>query len=91
MNRTSNERDATEPGRHGAGAHTPAQDQSDHGHHHEHAHHHDHVHEQAATGTGAGEALKDPVCGMTVSADSRFQAEHAGARYYFCSASCQQK
>ncbi|MGY2492340.1 heavy metal translocating P-type ATPase [Cupriavidus sp. CP313] len=91
MNRTSNERDATEPGRHGAGAHTPAQHQSDHGHHHEHAHHHGHVHEQAGTGTGAAEALKDPVCGMTVSADSRFQAEHAGARYYFCSASCQQK
>ncbi|WP_414225037.1 heavy metal translocating P-type ATPase, partial [Cupriavidus necator] len=91
MNRTSNERDATEPGRHGAGAHTSAQDQSDHDHHHEHAHHHDHVHEQAGTGTKAAEALKDPVCGMSVSADSRFQAEHAGARYYFCSASCQQK
>ncbi|NOV22488.1 heavy metal translocating P-type ATPase [Cupriavidus necator] len=28
---------------------------------------------------------------MTVSADSRFHAEHAGAHYYFCSASCQQK
>ncbi len=88
MNRTSNERDA---GRHRAGAHASAQDQSDPGHHHEHAHHHDHVHEQAGTGTLAAQALKDPVCGMTVSADSRFQAEHAGARYYFCSASCQQK
>nr|WP_256449245.1 copper-translocating P-type ATPase [Cupriavidus sp. KK10] len=55
MNRTSNERDATEPGRHSAGAHTSAQDQSDPGHHHEHAHHHDHVHEQAGTGAGAAQ------------------------------------
>ncbi|WP_354677204.1 heavy metal translocating P-type ATPase [Cupriavidus plantarum] len=91
MNRTSNERGATKPCRDGAGVHTSAQDQFDHGHHYEHAHRHDHVHEQAGTGTGAAEALKDPVCGMTVSADSRIQAEHAGARYYFCSASCQQK
>lgn len=91
MNRTNNERDATAPGRHGAGVHPPAQDQSGHGHHHEHAHHHDHVHERAGAASGTAEPLKDPVCGMTVSADSRFQGEHAGARYYFCSASCQQK
>lgn len=91
MSRTSKGRDATESGRHGDGAQATAQGQSEHGQLHKHAHHHDHVHEQADTGTAAAQVLKDPVCGMTVSADSKFQAEHAGARYFFCSASCQQK
>ena len=35
--------------------------------------------------------LKDPVCGMTVTAQSAHQAEHAGKRYYFCSAGCLNK
>jgi P-type Cu+ transporter len=37
------------------------------------------------------EALKDPVCGMTVSTDSPNQAEHAGRPYWFCSAGCRTK
>ena len=35
--------------------------------------------------------LKDPVCGMTVTALSAHQAEHIGKRYYFCSAGCKTK
>ena len=35
--------------------------------------------------------LKDPVCGMTVTAQSEHHAEHAGHSYYFCSAKCQGK
>ena len=35
--------------------------------------------------------LKDPVCGMTVTAQSAHQAEHIGKRYYFCSAGCKTK
>ncbi|MDE2259713.1 MAG: heavy metal translocating P-type ATPase [Betaproteobacteria bacterium] len=30
----------------------------------------------------------DPVCGMTVSANSRFHYVHAGQTYYFCNAKC---
>ena len=32
--------------------------------------------------------LKDPVCGMTVTASSEHHVEHAGRPYYFCSAKC---
>jgi Cu+-exporting ATPase len=35
--------------------------------------------------------LKDPVCGMTVSADAEFQHQHAGIEYRFCSEKCQIK
>ena len=43
----------------------------------------------AAPGAGTAlQPLKDPVCGMTVTAQSQHQAEHAGHRYYFCSAGC---
>ena len=31
-------------------------------------------------------ALKDPVCGMAVTAQSEHHAEHEGRPYYFCSA-----
>ena len=41
-------------------------------------------HPQAATAT----AVKDPVCGMDVSADSPHRLDHAGATYAFCSADC---
>ncbi|WP_442784912.1 copper-transporting P-type ATPase [Cupriavidus sp. SS-3] len=44
MNRTSSDRDAKMPGRHGGA-------QGDHAHHHEHAHHHVHAHEHSGTGT----------------------------------------
>ena len=33
-------------------------------------------------------ALKDPVCGMTVTEQSPHHAEHEGRPYYFCSAKC---
>ena len=32
--------------------------------------------------------LKDPVCGMSVSADSQHHVHHAGVDYYFCCAGC---
>ena len=35
--------------------------------------------------------MKDPVCGMTVTEQSQHHAEHAGKRYYFCSAGCKTK
>ena len=34
------------------------------------------------------EVLKDPVCGMTVTAQSPHHLEHAGRPYYFCGAKC---
>ena len=40
----------------------------------------------AAPGTGPG--LVDPVCGMTVTPDSPYRAEHAGHEYFFCCAGC---
>ena len=36
-------------------------------------------------------ALKDPVCGMKVTAQSEHKLEHAGQPYYFCSAKCKAK
>jgi len=36
-------------------------------------------------------ALKDPVCGMTVTRDSPHQADHGGRPYWFCSAGCRTK
>ncbi|MDA1371645.1 MAG: heavy metal translocating P-type ATPase [Proteobacteria bacterium] len=32
--------------------------------------------------------LKDPVCGMTVTAQSQHHVQHGGTDYYFCSAGC---
>jgi Cu+-exporting ATPase len=52
---------------------------ADHGHHAHHDHH--------AT-PKASEAVKDPVCGMTVTEQSTHHIEHAGRPYYFCSAKC---
>ena len=49
-----------------------------------HAHHHPASEPNAA-------ALKDPVCGMTVTAQSEHHANHEGRPYYFCSAKCQTK
>ena len=36
----------------------------------------------------SGAELKDPVCGMKVTAQSVHHAEHQGRPYYFCSAKC---
>jgi P-type Cu+ transporter len=46
---------------------------------------HNHPHDQQA------DALKDPVCGMDVSADSKHHTQHDGTDYYFCSAGCATK
>jgi Cu+-exporting ATPase len=46
---------------------------------------HDHV---SATPHAHEEGLKDPVCGMTVTAQSEHHAEHGGKPFYFCSAKC---
>ncbi len=35
--------------------------------------------------------LKDPVCGMTVTADSEHRHEHEGHTHFFCSAGCRTK
>ncbi|HEY3309763.1 MAG TPA: heavy metal translocating P-type ATPase [Desulfuromonadaceae bacterium] len=34
------------------------------------------------------EPLEDPVCSMTVSSDTRYQARHDGKQHYFCSEHC---
>ncbi|MCG6937893.1 MAG: heavy metal translocating P-type ATPase [Gammaproteobacteria bacterium] len=36
-------------------------------------------------------AFKDPVCGMKVSADSKFHAQHNHQDYYFCCQGCEDK
>ena len=33
-------------------------------------------------------ALKDPVCGMTVTTESPHKVDHASRPYWFCSAGC---
>ena len=53
---------------------------------------HDHRdHSDTLTSGTAGEALKDPVCGMTVTEASPHKAAHAGRAYWFCSAGCRTK
>lgn len=46
---------------------------------------------QQARDPQSAAVLTDPVCGMSVTADSPHAAEHGGARYYFCSAGCRKK
>ncbi len=58
---------------------------------HRHGHEHDQEHQQHAAPGAADAALKDPVCGMTVTAESPHKAEHAGRPYWFCSAGCRTK
>jgi Cu+-exporting ATPase len=52
---------------------------------------HDEHREQSPDISAQQPALKDPVCGMTVTAQSAHKAEHAGKPFYFCSAKCQRK
>ena len=51
---------------------------------------HSHDPDQHATQT-AETGLKDPVCGMTVTPDSKHTLQHAGLPVYFCSAGCKAK
>ena len=56
--------------------------------HHDHA---KHTHPQAhhhPPEAPESDSLKDPVCGMAVTARSEHHVEHAGRPYYFCSAKC---
>ncbi len=48
-------------------------------------------HPPAASVDVAAQPLKDPVCGMTVTAQSRHVFEHEGTAVYFCSANCKAK
>ncbi len=57
---------------------------------HAHAHHHD-VHESNGDEQTAEPVMIDPVCGMSVKADSAHQATHEGHDYRFCSAGCRSK
>lgn len=50
-----------------------------------HAHDGTHDHEAAPK---ALDTLKDPVCGMKVTAKSEHHVEHEGHPYYFCSTKC---
>ncbi|WP_375140868.1 heavy metal translocating P-type ATPase [Ideonella aquatica] len=72
---------------------TPGAD--DHAHHHVghegHAHgagHEPHHAHHDAAAPSVTQPLKDPVCGMTVTAQSEHRTEHEGRPYYFCSAKC---
>ncbi len=53
--------------------------------HEDHAHPHAPHHPQPPADVAA---LKDPVCGMTVTEQSPHHAEHEGRPYYFCSTKC---
>jgi Cu+-exporting ATPase len=57
---------------------------------HAHAQHHD-AHESNSDGQTAEPVMIDPVCGMSVKADSPHQATHGGHDYRFCSAGCRSK
>jgi Cu+-exporting ATPase len=60
-----------------------------------HEHHHDHehgdCHHDQARGGDDGGVLRDPVCGMKVTADSQHRYEHDGETYRFCSGRCREK
>jgi Cu+-exporting ATPase len=61
-----------------------------HPHHHPHAGH-EHGAEAHPPQATAAQALKDPVCGMSVTEASPHRAEHLGRPYWFCSAGCRGK
>ena len=58
---------------------------------HTHAGHDRQDHHQHDVAAKAGDTLKDPVCGMTVTAQSAHHVKHDGQQYYFCSTRCQDK
>jgi Cu+-exporting ATPase len=58
---------------------------------HEHAGHGHHDRHGKDAARKAGDAVKDPVCGMDVTPQSAYHVEHDGLPYYFCSAKCQVK
>ena len=65
---------------------------------HAHGHAHSTGHGEPNHGAGGasgtehgGTALKDPVCGMSVSRESPHRAQQGGDTHYFCSARCLSK
>ncbi|WP_425490126.1 heavy metal translocating P-type ATPase [Dyella telluris] len=55
-------------------------------------HHHPHSHDHAGHHDHAAQAIKDPVCGMTVDpATAKHQAGHDGNTFYFCAQRCKDK
>lgn len=44
-----------------------------------------------SSGKGSAAALKDPVCGMTVTDQSFHQSEHMGRTFFFCGPKCKAK
>ena len=62
-------------------------------HAHGHPAHADHGHgaDHAGDEIPVGSAAEDPVCGMTVDTRSALAHDHAGQRYYFCSAHCRDR
>ena len=59
---------------------------------HDHASHRHGAHHHASDDEiPAGFAAEDPVCGMTVDTRTALAHEHAGQRYYFCSARCRDR
>ena len=58
---------------------------------HDHASHGHGGHSHAADELPAEFAAEDPVCGMTVDARTALAHEHAGQRYFFCSARCRDR
>ncbi|MDZ4281226.1 MAG: heavy metal translocating P-type ATPase [Hydrogenophaga sp.] len=52
---------------------------------------HQHHGSSAAPESGSPKDLKDPVCGMTVTAKSDHSLTHEGRTFYFCSAKCKGK
>jgi P-type Cu+ transporter len=59
---------------------------------HDHSHdgddHASHADTSNPAVAGQTTALKDPVCGMTVTEQSQYRTEHHGRQYYFCSSGC---
>ena len=60
---------------------------SDHHDSHDHSHSHGHGHAHAEHGA----ALKDPVCGMSVTKDSVHHSSFEGSEHYFCSGRCKSR
>ncbi|WP_428268003.1 heavy metal translocating P-type ATPase [Haliangium sp.] len=61
---------------------------------HEHGHHDCHHHDQSkgvADHPAEHADLRDPVCGMKVSAESPHRHDHDGVTYWFCAARCRDK
>ena len=49
-------------------------------------------HEKEVHEAASSQVIKDPVCGMNVSADSAFGKQEPGGRtFYFCSSGCLEK